>query len=82
MPTKADDLSLKYVLQCQHCKRERIQTIDHSMNLRVGDVYPHDPSNHDIGQCQGCKRWAMEIIKAPEPPPDPRPKGFTEVPTE
>lgn len=82
MPMNNDRLAEKYILKCRRCGRKRIQVIDHALGLKVGDVYPHDPSNHDIGQCQGCKTWDMEITDAPEAPPLPGPKGFTEVPKE
>lgn len=84
MPRLHNPLFVEYVLVCTHpgCIGRRTIEQAESAGWRVGDIIPEDSTHPDVGRCIVCKRHKMKVVKAPEPPVPPGPKGWTRIPTE
>ena len=73
-----------YELACTFpgCTGKRNATTSLGMRLKVGDLFPQDPTDPVCGRCPKCLRHKMVVMVAPVEPAPPPPRGFTRVPTE
>ena len=77
-----DPLIGDYEAKCSFCGFEAKLELLMSMGLKVGDLVYRDPENERVGKCNRCKRYTLEIIKAPPGPEPASPEGFWRIPTE